>query len=84
MNSAEALAGVGDVARAESMANAALAHFTAAGNGWRRVECERILGDLAMQNDRAEDARSWWSSALETAQAIGAQPEVTKLQQRLG
>ena len=32
--------------------------------------------------DRA--ARVWWSSALETAQAIGAQLEVTKLRQRLG
>jgi len=84
MNSAEALAGTGDVGRAETMARAALAHFTTAGNGWRRVECERLLGDFAMQNDRAEDARSWWSSALETARSIGAQPEVTKLQQRLG
>lgn len=83
MNSAEALAGVGEAARAETMANAALAHFTAAGNGWRRVECERLLGDLAMQNDRAADARSWWSSALETARSIGAQLEVAKLRERL-
>lgn len=83
MNSAEALAGTGDAARAEALANEALAHFTAVGNGWRRVECERLLGDLAMQNDRADAARSWWSSALVTAQNIGAQLEVSKLRQRL-
>jgi predicted negative regulator of RcsB-dependent stress response len=83
MNSAEALAGTGEAARAESLANEALTHFTATGNGWRRVECERLLGDLAMQNDRTEAARSWWSSALATAQKIGAQLEVSKLQERL-
>ena len=83
MNSAEALAGTGEAARAESLANEALTHFTATGNGWRRVECERLLGDLAMQNDRAEAARSWWSSALVTAQKIGAQLEVSKLEERL-
>jgi hypothetical protein len=83
MNSAEALAGTGDGARAEALANEALAHFTAVGNGWRRVECERLLGDLAMQNDRADTARSWWSSALVTAQNIGAQLEVAKLRERL-
>lgn len=83
MNSAEALAGMGETARAEAMANEALAHFTTAGNGWRRVECQRLLGDLAMQSDRAEAARSWWMSALETAQSIGAQLEVAKLRARL-
>lgn len=83
MNSAEALAGTGEAARAEALANEALTHFTATGNGWRRVECERLLGDLAMQNDRADAARSWWSGALVTAQNIGAQLEVSKLQERL-
>jgi tetratricopeptide (TPR) repeat protein len=83
MNSAEALAGTGEAARAEALANEAHTHFTATGNGWRRVECERLLGDLAMQNDRADAARSWWSSALVTAQNIGAQLEVSKLQERL-
>lgn len=83
MNSAEALAGTGDATRAEALANQALAHFTAVGNGWRRVECERLLGDLAMQNDRADAARSWWSNALVTAQNIGAQLEVAKLRERL-
>lgn len=83
MNSAEALAGTGDAPRAEALANEALAHFTAAGNGWRRVECERLLGDLAMQDDRASAARRWWSSALATARTIGAQLEVAKLEERL-
>lgn len=83
MNSAEALAGTGEAARAEALANEAHTHFITTGNGWRRVECERLLGDLAMQNDRAAAARSWWSSALDTAQSIGAQLEVAKLRERL-
>lgn len=84
MNVAEALAGIGEMARAEAMARGALAHFASAGNGWRRVECERLLGDLAMRNANETAARSWWESALETARAIGAQLEVVKLEERLG
>ncbi len=83
MNVAEALAGTGEMARAEAMAREALEHFASAGNGWRRVECERLLGDLAMQNANETAARSWWGSALETARAIGAQLEVVKLEARL-
>jgi tetratricopeptide (TPR) repeat protein len=84
MNVAEALGGTGDLARAESMARAALAHFTSAGNGWRRVECERLLGDLEKMAEHEDAAREWWSSALETARSIGAQLEVVKLEERLG
>ena len=83
MNVAEALAGTGELAQAESMAKIALAHFAVSGNGWRRVECERLLGDLEKQSDREGAAREWWSSALETARSIGAQLEVVKLEQRL-
>jgi tetratricopeptide (TPR) repeat protein len=83
MNVAEALGGTGDLVGAESMAKAALAHFTSTGNGWRRVECERLLGDLAMKADQRDAAREWWGSALETARAIGAQLEVVKLEERL-
>ena len=84
MNVAEALGGVGELARAESMVRAALAHFANTGNGWRRVECERLLGDLEKKADHDGAAREWWSSALETARSIGAQLEVVKLQERLG
>jgi len=84
MNVAEALGGTGELARAEDMAKEALAHFTSAGNGWRRVECERLLGDLEKLCERESAARAWWSSALETARAIGAQLEVVKLEERLG
>jgi|GEM_PF-440676 len=84
MNVAEALGGTGELVRAEQMAKEALAHFTGAGNGWRRVECERLLGDLEKRGDREGAAREWWSSALETARAIGAQLEVVKLEERLG
>jgi tetratricopeptide (TPR) repeat protein len=84
MNMAEALAGTGELARADIMARAALAHFTTTSNGWRRVECERLLGDIEKRGDRESAAREWWSSALETARSIGAQLEVVKLEERLG
>lgn len=84
MNVAEAIGGTGELARAESMARVALEHFTTAGNGWRRVECERLLGDLEQKADHESAAREWWSRALETARTIGAQLEVRKLEQRLG
>jgi len=84
MNVAEALAGTGELARAETMAKVALQHFTSAGNGWRRVECERLLGDLELRSERRNEARVWWESALETARTIGAQLEVVKLEERLG
>ncbi len=84
MNVAEALAGTGELTRAETMAKVALQHFTSAGNGWRRVECERLLGDLELRSERRNEARVWWESALETARTIGAQLEVVKLEERLG
>ena len=84
MNVAEALAGTGELTRAETMAKVALQHFTSAGNGWRRVECERLLGDLELRSERRKEARVWWESALETARTIGAQLEVVKLEERLG
>jgi hypothetical protein len=83
MNVAEALGGIGELARAEAMARVALAHFTSTGNGRRRVECERLLGDLEKKADHDAVAREWWSSALATARAIGAQLEVRKLEKRL-
>ncbi len=84
MNVAEALAGTGELTRAETMAKVALQHFTSSGNGWRRVECERLLGDLELRSERRNEARVWWESALETARTIGAQLEVVKLEERLG
>lgn len=83
MNVAEALAGTGELAQAESMAKTALEHFASVGNGWRRVECERLLGDLEMLAKHETEARAWWSNALETARSIGAQLEVVKLEERL-
>jgi len=83
MNVAEALAGTGELAQAESMAKTALEHFASVGNGWRRVECERLLGDLEMLATHETEARTWWSNALETARSIGAQLEVVKLEERL-
>ncbi|MEP7087299.1 MAG: tetratricopeptide repeat protein [Gemmatimonadota bacterium] len=84
MNVAEALAGTGEMVRAEEMAREALEHFATTGNGWRRVECERLRGDLEMQKANEAAARRWWISALETTRTIGAQLEVVKLEERLG
>ena len=84
MNVAEALAGTGELSRAETMAQVALHHFTTAGNGWRRVECERLLGDIELKHEHRNEAHVWWESALETARTIGAQLEVVKLEERLG
>jgi tetratricopeptide (TPR) repeat protein len=83
MNIAEALGLTGDLGRAETMARAALAHFTAAGNGWRRAECELLLGDLEKLANHDATARDWWTSALAMARAIGAKREVAKLEERL-
>lgn len=84
MNLAEALAGAGDFARAETMAAEALQYFTSTGNSWRRVECERLLGDLELKLEHRDAAWKWWIEALETARAIGAQLEIAKLEARLG
>jgi len=84
MNMAEALGGTGELVRAESMARVALAHFTGTGNALRRIECERLLGDLELRADHESAAREWWRSALSIACSVGAQIERERLEKRLG
>jgi hypothetical protein len=63
MNHAEAIAGLGDLEPAESLASSALAHFTSTGNTWRRVECLRLLGDIARVG---RTTRHWCARARST------------------
>jgi tetratricopeptide (TPR) repeat protein len=83
LNHAEALAGVGELDRAEAEATAALSHFTAIGNAWRRVECFRVLGDIARARGRVDAARSHYTDGEMLAQRIGAHRERAVLAERL-
>ena len=82
MNYAEALAGVRDHAQAFPLASAALEHFTAAGNSWRRVECLRLLGDIRRDRGEPADADEDYLSALTVATSIGALAEIDLLTRR--
>lgn len=83
LNHAEAIAGLRDHARAEELANAALTYFSSAGNLWRKVECLRLLGDIADQQGNAMRARSLYREGLGLAREIGAAVEVAQLEKRL-
>jgi tetratricopeptide (TPR) repeat protein len=83
MNHAEAIAGLGDLERAESLASSALAHFTTTGNTWRRVECVRLMGDIARQRGNNTAAREAYNEALLRAREINAQVEISQLESRL-
>ena len=83
LNYAEALLGRAALGEAEEVASAALGHFTTEGNGWRRVECFRLLGDLHAARGASELADSFFSAALRLADEIGAKAERQKLTERL-
>lgn len=72
INRAEALLARGDVEKAELEASASLGHFVAAGNDFRRAECLRVLGDVALGKEQPESARRFYEAALVTADAVGA------------
>jgi len=82
MNYAEALAGVRDHAQAFPLASAALEHFTAAGNSWRRVECLRLLGDIRRDRGEPAEADEDYRNALTVATSIGALAEIDLLTRR--
>ena len=83
LNHAEAIAGTGDLERAVRDAEAALAHFTSAGNAWRRVECLRVLGDMARQGGEPDAARAKYLEAEALARDIGAHLELALIEKRL-
>lgn len=83
MNHAEAVAGLGELDRAERLLDNAMGHFSGAGNTWRVVETLRIRGDIARRREEPELARRHYDEALRLASAIGAQAEIAQLRERL-
>ena len=82
MNRAEAVAGLGNLEEAKTMAEGALEYFVAAGNTWRRVECLRILGDIAARAADRPGAASMYDEARALARDIGATREVELVEAR--
>lgn len=83
LNLAEALAGLGDVDAALAHASTALGHFQASGNHWRRVACLRVLGDVTARRGDGATARAFWRLGLDMAREIGAERDVSLLEDRL-
>ena len=82
MNRAEAIAGLGNLSEARTMADEALEYFAAAGNTWRRVECLRILGDIAAKAGDRPAAAKLYDEARLLAREIGATREVELVESR--
>ena len=82
MNRAEAVAGLGNLEEAKTMADGALEYFVAAGNTWRRVECMRILGDIAASGGDRPTAAHLYDEARALARDIGAIREVELVEAR--
>ena len=83
LNLAESHLRRADIDRAEDLASAALGYFANTDNQWRRLECLRLMGDIAVVQQRAESARNLFQSALRIAQDVGATLEADVLQRRL-
>jgi tetratricopeptide (TPR) repeat protein len=83
LNLAEALAGLGQLDRAQQEASTALGQFQMAGNVWRRVACLRILGDVSHARGEPDTAQAMWERGLEHARQIGASREAAELEERL-
>ena len=83
MNFAEALSARGNVARAEELASVSLGYFTVEGNTWRRVECLRLVGDIALRRGQTEAAQRCFEQGLRLAEEIGATHEASVLRSRL-
>jgi tetratricopeptide (TPR) repeat protein len=83
INLAESQLRQGDIDRAQDLASAALGYFGNTNNHWRRLECLRLMGDIAVVQQRADSARKFFEAALRLAQEVGASLEVDTLQHRL-
>jgi tetratricopeptide (TPR) repeat protein len=83
LNHAEAIAGLRDLSRAETLVRSALDYFLMSGNKWRRVECLRLLGDIAAKRDERDTARQFFAEGLALADEIGAAADVATLKARL-
>lgn len=83
INLAESFLRMGDIDRAQDLASAALGYFGNTNNHWRRLECLRLMGDIAVVQQRADSARNFFEAALRLANEVGAAIEVDTLQSRL-
>jgi tetratricopeptide (TPR) repeat protein len=79
MNAAEALAGQGEVARAETLATTALDYFVLEENDLRRAQCMRVLGDIKIRQGEASEARRYYRQALGLAQSVGSELEMGRI-----
>lgn len=84
LNRAEVLLAQGDHDAAEDVVQPALAHFTASGSQWRRIDCLRVLGDVYAHRQAAPVAERFYRHALQIADEIGARIEREQLLERLG
>jgi tetratricopeptide (TPR) repeat protein len=83
LNYAEVQSQQGDFGRAEELASAALGYFGVTQNRWRRVECLRLLGDIALRRDQRTQARAFFQAGLRSAKELNARLEQQQLEQRL-
>jgi tetratricopeptide (TPR) repeat protein len=72
-----------EIEPAQELASAALGYFGNTRNHWRRLECLRLLGDIAIVQQRADSARNFFEAALRVALEIGAAIEADRLQLRI-
>lgn len=83
LNTAETLLALGEMDKAEMEASGSLGHFVTAGNEWRRTECLRLLGDIAVRQRKPDAARRFYEAGLALAESIGARVELEQLRGRL-
>jgi tetratricopeptide (TPR) repeat protein len=83
LNLAESFLRRGDIDRAQDLASAALGYFGNNSNHWRRLECLRLMGDIALVQLQADSARNFFEAALRAADMVGASLEADTLRQRL-
>jgi len=83
LNLAESLLHDGDPERAQDLASAALGHYGTTQNYWRRIECLRIMGDIARHQGQHANAANFFDNALRLAEQIGAEREAIALRLRL-
>jgi len=84
LNLAESFMRRGDIDRAQDLASAALGHFGNTNNHWRRLECLRLMGDIALVQNQPDSARCFFEAALRLADDVGAVLEADTLKQRIG
>ncbi|HKG94333.1 MAG TPA: tetratricopeptide repeat protein [Gemmatimonadaceae bacterium] len=83
MNYAEAITGQDRLGEAEELVRSALSYFEDSGNAWRRVECLRLCGDIALKRGDRDGALETYRKALEIAKGIGAEAEAGILAERV-